>query len=83
MDHFEAASPLQFRQIELFNILVQKRRLRHREIRNKGNIIMEFDTGDLVIVMKKVKSSRKYGIAQKLVLKTKGTYRSLEKATPN
>ena len=30
-------------------------RLRHRELRNKGKIIREFDTGDLVIVRKQVK----------------------------
>ena len=41
----------------------------------------EFDTGDLVVVRKKVKSSRKYGIAQKLVFKTKIPYRVLEKVT--
>ena len=34
-----------------------------------------------MIVRKQVKSSRKYGLAQKLVLKTKGPYRVLEKAT--
>ena len=43
----------------------------------------EFDTRYLVILRKQIKPNRKVGIAQKLVLKTKGTYRSLEKATPN
>ena len=42
----------------------------------------EFDAGDLVIVSKQVKSRGKYVIAQKLVFKTKGTYRVLEKVTP-
>ena len=32
-----------------------------------------------MVVSKKVKSSIKYGISQKLVFKTKGTYRVLEK----
>ena len=42
----------------------------------------EFDTGYLVIVRKQVTSIRKYGVAQKLVLKTKGPYRVLNKGTP-
>ena len=36
-----------------------------------------------MVVRKQVNSSRKYGIAQKLVLKTKRPYRVLEKATPS
>ena len=40
----------------------------------------EFDTGDLVVLSKQVKSSRKYGVAQELVFKTKGPYIVLEKA---
>ena len=80
--NFEDGSPILFIQIEMFNILVSGKRLRHRELRNKVNIIKEFDTGDLVVVIKLVKSSRKYGIAQKLAFKTKLPYRVLEKATP-
>ena len=36
-----------------------------------------------MVVRKQVKSSRKYGGAHKLLLKTKGPYRVLEKATPS
>ena len=36
--------------------------LRHRELRKKGKIMREFDTGDLVLVRKQVKLSRKYGV---------------------
>ena len=43
----------------------------------------EFHTGDLVVVRKHVKTSIKYRIAQKLLFKTKGPYRVLEKATPS
>ena len=43
----------------------------------------EFDTGDLVVVRKKLKSRIKDGIANKLVFKTKGPYRVLEKDTSN
>ena len=81
-DHSDAASPLLFRQRELFNILVSERRLRHRELRNKGKFMREFDTGDLVILSKQVKSKIKYGIYQKLLFKTKELYRVLENATP-
>ena len=70
-----------FIQRELFNILVSERRLRHRELHNKGNHMEGFYTGDLVLVSKQVKSSGKYGVAQKVVLKTKGPYIVLEKAT--
>ena len=66
----------------MFNILVSERRLRHREICNKVNLMKEFDTEDLVVVMKQVKSNRKYGISQKLVFKTKGPYRVLDNYTP-
>ena len=76
MDQFESASPLLFRQQELFHILVSERILRHRELRNKDKLMREFDTGDLVVVRKQVKSSRKNGIYQKLVFKNKGTIQS-------
>ena len=39
LDHFEDAYPLMLRQRELFNILVYESRLRHRELRNKGNLM--------------------------------------------
>ena len=65
----------------MFNILVYERRLRHREVRNKGNLMRGFDTRDLVALKKQVKSSRKYVIAQILVFKTKIPYRDLEKDT--
>ena len=81
LNHFEAASPLLFRLKEFFNILVSERSLRPRDIRNKGKLMREFDTGYLVVGRKQVKSSRKYRISQKLVLKTKGSYIFLEEAT--
>ena len=65
----------------MFNILVSESRLRHRELRNKCKLVGEFDTGYLVVVRKQVKSIRKYWIAHKLVFKTKGLYRVLEKDT--
>ena len=52
MDHFEASSPLIFRQRDLFNILVSEMRLRHRDLRDKGKLAREFYTGDIVVVRK-------------------------------
>ena len=82
LDHFLDSSPPLFRQIELFNILVSERRMIHRELHNKVKFRWNFDTGDLVVVRKQVKSSIKYWIAHKIVFKTKEPYRFLEKATP-
>ena len=69
-----------FIQRELFNILVSDSSPRHREMCNKGNITREFDTGDILVVRNQVNSIRKDGISQKLVFKTKVSYRVLEKA---
>ena len=66
-----------------FNILVSDMRLRHGGLCNKCKLMREFYTGDLAVVRKNVKSSRKDGVAYKLVFKTKGPYRFLEKATPS
>ena len=77
LDRFEASSPILFRQRELFNILVSEIRLRHRDICNKDKLVREFDIGDIVVVRKQVKSIIKYGVAQKLLFKTKETCRVL------
>ena len=61
MDEFEAAYPLLFRQRELFNVLLSERRLRHTDLGNKGKINKEFDTGELLLARKQVKSRKKYG----------------------
>ena len=79
MDHFEAASPLLFRKIEMFRILVSERRMRHKEIHNKGKLMGEFHTMGIVLVRKQVNPRRKYGIDQTLVFKPKGPYRILVK----
>ena len=57
MNNFEAAYQLMFRQRELFNILVFERRLRHRELWKKFNIVREFYTGELVVVRKQEKKN--------------------------
>ena len=49
---------------------------------NKCKLTREFDTGDIVVVRKQVKSSRKDGVYPKLVFKTKGNYIVLEKDIP-
>ena len=55
MVNFDYASAPLFRQRDLFNIMISERRLRHRELRNKGNLTREFDTGDSVLVRNQVK----------------------------
>ena len=75
MDQFEATSQLMFRQRELFNILVSKSRLIHRGICNRSKLRREFDTGEIVVVRKKVNSIRNDNIPQKLVFFKKGPYR--------
>ena len=65
----------------MYNILVSERRLIHRELRNKGKLMREFETEYLVLVRKQVKSSIKDGMAHILVSKTKVPYMVLEKAT--
>ena len=82
LDQFEAAYPLLFRQRDIFNILLYVKSLRHRDLINKGNLKREFDTGDIVVVRNEAKKTRNDRISQKLVLKIKGTYIVLEKATP-
>ena len=50
---------------------------------NQVNLTREFDTGDIVIVSKQVKSIIKDGVSPKQVFKTKGTYRVMEKDKPS
>ena len=63
LDHFEDASPLLFGQINMFNILLLDRRLRHRDTSNKFMIAREFNIRYIVSVRKKVKSNRNNNIA--------------------
>jgi hypothetical protein len=83
IDYFEAASPLLYQQRELLRILNDERRERHRELRNKGKKEREFALGDIVIVQKQVLSNASKGISAKLLFKTKGPYRVIDKASPN
>ena len=82
MDHFEATSLIIFIQRELFKLLVLERRIRHRELLNEYNLMREFGTGDIMFVSKQLNARGKYGVNQKLLLKTKVPYRVLEKDTP-
>ena len=81
LDHFEAVYPLMFVQRELFKIMLSDRRLRHRELINKVNLMREFYAREILVVRKQVHSSRKDRVDHNLVLKTKGPYRVLEKST--
>ena len=82
-DHFEAASPLLFKQRELLDILNTERRRRHAELRNLNAPGLEFEPGDLVLVRKKVKSDASRNFSAKQVFKTRGPYRVLERINPN
>ena len=52
------------------------------ELINKGKLMRDFDTGDLVVLRGQVKKIRRDMITHKLVFKQKGPYRVLEKDTP-
>jgi hypothetical protein len=83
LDHFESASPLLYKQRQLLVILNAERRQRHVDIRNEGIKQRTFDIGDLVIVRKQVKSNASKGISAKLLFKTRGPYRVIDKITPS
>jgi hypothetical protein len=83
LDHYEAASPLLFKQRQLLDVLNEERRRRHTEIRNSNASGMEFQPGDLVIVRKQAKSDASNNFAAKLVFKSKGPYRVIERINPN
>jgi hypothetical protein len=83
IDYFDAASPLLYQQRELLRILNDERRERHRDLRNKGKQEREFSPGNLVIVRKQVQSNASKGISAKLLFKTKGPYRVIDKVSPN
>jgi len=79
LEYFDAAAPLLYKQRDLLNILNAERRLRHTELRNEGIKQIVFDIGDLVVVRKQVKSNAAKGFSAKLVFKTKGPYRVIDK----
>ena len=49
-EHFHSFFPLLLRQRELFTILVESRRERHRELNNEGRKVSEFHPNDVVMV---------------------------------
>ena len=54
VDHFHAFFPLLLRQREIFTILVEIRRQRHRDLKNKGRKESGFEANDVVMVRKQV-----------------------------
>jgi hypothetical protein len=83
LDHFDAASPLLYKQKDLLITLNAERRRRHIELKNEGRTQRLFDIGDLVIVRKQVKSDTAKGISAKLVFKTRGPYRVIDRISPS
>ena len=61
--------------------MVSGKRLVQRRLHKKGKLIREFYTWDIFVVRKHVELSRKYGVSQKLVFKTRVSYRVIEKDT--
>ena len=72
MYHFEASSPLMFRQRQLFTILVSETTRRHRELQKKGMLRRELHTGEILVVRKQVSSIKKDRVSQTLLFKIKG-----------
>ncbi|CAJ1964161.1 unnamed protein product [Cylindrotheca closterium] len=73
--------PLFWRQKELLKLLNEERREHHRMLKNQTRMRQKFEIGDLVMVWKQVQSNASAGIPAKLVLRTKGPYRVIEKAS--
>mmetsp|Transcript_42019 Transcript_42019/g.101254 ORF Transcript_42019/g.101254 Transcript_42019/m.101254 type:complete len:230 (-) Transcript_42019:28-717(-) len=81
MEHIDTMFPLFWRQKELLKALNDERREHHRTLKNKTRTQRTFTQGDIVMVQKQVQSNASEGIPAKLVLKAKGPYRVIEKAS--
>src|SRR6056300_515086 len=79
IDKIETMFPLWWSQKELLKQLIEERRQHHLQMKNKNRTQRTFNIGDLVMVRKQVQSKAIEGIPAKLVLKTKGPYRVLNK----
>jgi hypothetical protein len=82
VDHHDAVHPMIAIQRELLRILNEERRQRHRDLKNAGITERTFAAVDLVIVRKQVLSNADRGVAGKIVFKSRGPYRVLERANP-
>jgi hypothetical protein len=71
--------PLWDKQKRLLKILNEDRKQYHRDLKNRSRNMKECQPGDLVIVRKQVQSSLTTGVAAKLVFRTRGPYRVIEK----
>ena len=69
------------KQRELVSIINKIRREYHNDLRNQGKLNPGFNIGDLVVVRKQMRSDQARGISAKLVFRTKGPYRVLEKVS--
>jgi hypothetical protein len=81
IQHVETVFPLWFQQKGLLKLLQETRRARHLQMKNDSRKGTTFNSGDLVVLVRKqVKSSTLEGRPEKLTLKAKGPYWVLEKA---
>jgi hypothetical protein len=79
LDHFDAMSPLLYKQRQLLVELNAERRQRHIDLRNDNKKNPVFSPGDIVIVRKQVKSDASAGVSAKLIFRSKGPYRVMER----
>ena len=79
IDKIETMFPLWWTQKELLKSLIEERRAHHLQLKNKHRTQRTFEPGDLVMVRKQVQSKALEGIPAKLVLKTRGPYRVINK----
>ncbi|CAJ1958031.1 unnamed protein product [Cylindrotheca closterium] len=73
--------PTFWRQKELLKLLNEERREHQQRLKNQTRTRRKFALGDILMVRKQVQSNASAGIPAKLVLRTKGPYRVIEKAS--
>jgi RNase H-like domain found in reverse transcriptase/Integrase zinc binding domain/Reverse transcriptase (RNA-dependent DNA polymerase) len=86
IEHIESIFPLWFKQQMLLTILQERRRERHREMRNQGIIPRKFNIGDIVLVQKQVQTHTVNEVthpAKQQIAKFKGPYKVIEKLSEN
>ena len=81
IQHLETMFPLWYQQKELLKLLNEERREKHREMKNANRKQRVFEKDELVIIRKQVKSNAALGRPEKLMLKAKGPYRVIERAS--
>jgi hypothetical protein len=79
LQHIECVFPLWDKQKRLLRILNDDRKQYHQDLKNKNRNMKEFHPGNLVIIRKQVKTTIAAGISAKLMMRTRGPYRVIER----